>query len=63
MVYRVLPEGHRKARRQSRRQQNRLSYRKQNKSSHKPVYLLISLGGTPNRPEPRFCRLLDLLLA
>ena len=50
-------------RRQSRRQQNRLSYRKQNKSSHKPVYLLISLGGTPNRPEPRFCRLLDLLLA
>ena len=63
MVYRVLPEGHRKARQQSRRQQERLSCRKQNQSSQKPVYLLRSLVVTPNSPKARLCMLLELLLA
>lgn len=52
MVYQVLPEGHEKARQQSKRQQERLSCGEQ--SELPEVGLLVSHGGVPNRMAPGF---------
>lgn len=60
MVYQVLPEGHKKARQQSKRQQERLSCGEQ--SELPDVGPLVSQGGVPNRIGPRLCTALEMLL-
>lgn len=59
MVYQVLPEGHKKARQQSKRQQERLSCGEQ---SELPEVSLLVSQGVPNRIGPRLCTALEMLL-